>query len=480
MLRFRRAPGRCPGCTEIKVLAFHDTKRQPSCAACTGNDPVYACIDCGREDNPFGRRCGPCEVHLRLAALLADPTGKVHPQLQPVFDSLLAAPRPQSTLYWLTRASSRPDILRGMALGELAISHTTFEAMPDDAAMHYLRDLLAGVGVLSPYHPGLERITPWLRGVLASAPKQHADLIDRFARWQLLRRLRLLGSQDKITRSGEQNARATILSTARFLRWLDDHDTTINAATQTDLDRYLVSHPGRGPVIAVFLDWTARTGITAHLQVPALPRALPEVTLSDHDRWRHVEGLLHQDAMQLYSRVAGLFILLFAQPLSRVCRMTPEQVTLREDGSVTVTFDTVAIEMPELLDRLVLDQLNRSQHDRYANHHKRWLFPGRHAGRHLATENIRKQLVERGIHPADARKAAMFQLAAEIPTPILAEMLGLSPTTATRWAALAARDWSQYTAMRRDSADNQEVPIRNDKPAKSVTTERRRIVRGRR
>ena len=130
--------------------------------------------------------------------------------------------------------------------------------------------------------------------------------------------------------------------------------------------------------------------------------------------------------------------------------MKPEQVALGSNGTVAVTFDTAPIEIPEPLDRLVLDQLARSQHDRYANHHTRWLFPGRHAGRHLATENIRKRLVDRGIHPAEARKAAMFQLAAEIPTPILAELLGLSPATATRWATLAARDWSQYTAMRLD------------------------------
>ena len=450
MLRFRRAPGPCPGCGQIKVLAFHDAQRQPACAACTRNDPVYACIDCGREDNPFGRRCGPCEVHVRLTGLLSDPSGRIHPRLRPVFDALLAAPRPQSTLYWLTRASSRPDILRDMALGELDISHATFEAMPDHRAVHYIRDLLAGVGVLAPYHPGLERITPWLRGILTSVPKQHADLIDRFARWQLLRRLRLLGGQDKITRSGEQNARAVILSTVRFLAWLDEHDTTITATTQADLDRYLVRYPGRAPMLVVFLDWTARTGITAD---PARPDArrglLPEVTLSDHDRWRHVERLLHDDTMQLYARIAGLFILLFAQPLSRICRMTPEQVTLRSDGTVAVTFDTVPIEMPELLDQLALDQLARSHHDRYANHHKRWLFPGRHAGRHLATENIRKRLVSRGIHPAMGRKAAMFQLAAEIPTPVLAELLGLSSVTATRWATLAARDWSQYAAMRR-------------------------------
>ena len=94
MLRFRRAPQRCPGCEQIKVLAFYDAQRRACCAACTGNDPVYACIECGREDNPFGRRCGPCEVHVRLTDLLCDPSGRIHPRLQPVFDTLLAAPRP--------------------------------------------------------------------------------------------------------------------------------------------------------------------------------------------------------------------------------------------------------------------------------------------------------------------------------------------------------------------------------------------------
>ena len=44
----------------------------------------------------------------------------------------------------------------------------------------------------------------------------------------------------------------------------------------------------------------------------------------------------------------------------------------------------------------------------------------------------------------------MFQLAAEMPAPVLADLLGLSNVTAGRWARLAARDWSQYTAMRRD------------------------------
>ncbi|MEU6832117.1 hypothetical protein ABZ894_25990 [Nocardia beijingensis] len=67
------------------------------------------------------------------------------------------------------------------------------------------------------------------------------------------------------------------------------------------------------------------------------------------------------------------------------------------------------------------------------------------------TENIRAELVSHGIHPKHARHAAMFHLAADMPTPVLAELLGLAPITATRWAILSSRNWAQYTAMRHTS-----------------------------
>jgi hypothetical protein len=70
----------------------------------------------------------------------------------------------------------------------------------------------------------------------------------------------------------------------------------------------------------------------------------------------------------------------------------------------------------------------------------------------LVTENIRSQLVARDIRPSHASKSVLFLLAAEVPAPILAELLGLSISTATRWATLASRDRDQYTAMRGESA----------------------------
>ena len=446
-LRFRRRPNCCPHCGQTKVLAFHDDQRRPACASCTGNDPIYACPRCGREDRPYGRLCAVCTLHDRAGALLADASGHIHPQLHPVFDAWMTGKDPRSTLQWFNKTTSSPEILRAMALGELPISHTTFDGLPNTRRVNYIRDLLTATGVLPPYQPLIARTTHWLNDLLELLPKHHGDLIHRFAQWHLLRRLRHLEAQNKVTRSSVQNARATMITAIRLLIWLDELGIALADATQDHFDAYLSEYPGRGTVLNRFIDWTNHTGATNNLRIPTPQRPDLQVQLSDDQRWAHVETLLHDNTIRRYTRIAGLFMLLFAQPLSRICRMRHDQVTIEPDGTVTTAFDTVPIEMPELLDHLLRDHLADGGPASFANKGI-WLFPGRLPGKHLVTENIRAELVTHGIRPSHARQAAMFHLAADIPTPVLAELLGLAPATAARWASLSTRSWGQYTAMR--------------------------------
>ena len=464
-LRFARTATTCPGCGGNKVLAFYDAQHRPACATCTGNKPRYACVKCGREDSQHGRKCAPCVLEERARELLSDPSGRIHPQLQPVFDTLMAGPRPQTTLYWFNR-STGPGILRSMAQGEIEITHAAFEAMPTNKTVNYLRDFLVAVGVLPPFHAELERVRPWLNDILAGLPKDQADVLGRFARWHVLRRLRHQEQAGVATHGAISGARATIVATARFLAWIAAHDTNITAATQADLEQYAVEYPGRAKMLAAFLAWARRTGLSSGIKL-ATPaqQGQPEVTLADQDRWAQIELLLRDDTIRLYVRVAGLFTLLFAQPLARITRMRADQVTVNDDGHVTVTFDTVPIDLPESLERLVLAHLARRGQASYASRPDHWLFPGGIPGKHLATENIRGQLVQRGIQPSTARMAAMYQLASEMPSAVLADILGRSPTNTAKWAALSSHSWSQYTAQRAASLTEGEVS-----PGQSVGT----------
>jgi hypothetical protein len=54
------------------------------------------------------------------------------------------------------------------------------------------------------------------------------------------------------------------------------------------------------------------------------------------------------------------------------------------------------------------------------------------------------------VRPA-AGFVALSALAADLPAPVLADLLGRSITTATRWSALAARDNAEYVATRIES-----------------------------
>ena len=291
VMRIRRAPRTCPGCDDLKVVAFLDSDGQQVCATCAGQHPRYACASCGREDNHYGSSCAPCTLQARATALLTDPSGRIHPQLQPVFDALVNHERPQTPLYWFTR-STGPEILRGMAKGEVEISHAAFNDYPSNRTVNYLRDLLTALGVLPPYDAELERMTPWFTGILATLPKDQADLLGRFVRWHLMRKLRLKSLQAQLPHGSIQNARATINATVKFLHWLEQHGTSIDALTQTDLDRYLSSHPGPAQYTTELIAWTHRNGLTSGLTITRSPRAEPQVTLSHEERWSHVELLL--------------------------------------------------------------------------------------------------------------------------------------------------------------------------------------------
>ena len=453
-VKLQHHPARCPTCAVVRVLAFVDDEGHEVCADCAGERPTFCCSTCAREDNSYGARCAPCVLAERVTELLTDPsTGLVHVQLVPLFVALVGAERPQSTIFWLRRTpGDGPRLLAAMARGEESISHETFERLPVNKSYHYLRDLLAAVGVLPPYDARLERMNPWLDDLLLTLPAEHARVIEPFARWRVLRHLRNKAARNELTKGAIQSARTNVRVAVALLTWLNEHNLTIASATQADLENYLTRGQVRTTTNNVyqFVNWARDTGLNSALSVTVPPQGSPSVTMSDADRWRHVELLLHDTTMRHYVRVGGLFMLLFAQPLTTICAMTTRQVMV-DEGRLFVTFDRTPIEMPEPLDDLIQQHMTRRGQASYVSRNSQWLFPGGAPGKHLTTENIRRQLVERGIKPQASRHAALFQLSAEVPHAILADMLGISATTATRWAALSSRTWGHYSASRREN-----------------------------
>ena len=83
-----------------------------------------------------------------------------------------------------------------------------------------------------------------------------------------------------------------------------------------------------------------------------------------------------------------------------------------------------------------------------------WLFPGGQPGRPTSAYRLGHRLRLIGIRPAQARSAALFQLATELPAAILARMLGIHIKVAVQWQQASAGDWAAYAAdiSRRNSS----------------------------
>lgn len=442
-------PETCPQCAVVRPLAW-PSGDGPVCASCAGAESIFACRMCGREDHPYAsRHCARCVLRERLTALLTDPTtGRIHRRLQPVFDELIASDRPQSAVWWLRKnPGTGPQLLSQMACGAVDISHDTFRALPSDRSHDYLRGLLVAVGVLPPVDIRVERMQPWIEDAVAGLSAEDAALIRRFAHWRVLRDMRTAARGNRLTKSMTDACRRRIRVAIELLAFLHTHGATAATATQDLLEHYHAHMGRRSHEEYPFIAWLRECGINTALTLANHRRMTPAVIVSDAQRWAAVEHLLHDTTLRRYTRIGGLFTVLFAQPLSRVVTMRTHQITLT-GHTVDVAFANVPIRMPPVLDDLIREHLAHRGKSLYASRESGWLFPGGNPGRHLATENIRSQLVDIGIKPREHRKAALFGLAGEMPAPVLAELLGITNRNAAAWAALAAHEWTGYIAER--------------------------------
>jgi hypothetical protein len=69
-------------------------------------------------------------------------------------------------------------------------------------------------------------------------------------------------------------------------------------------------------------------------------------------------------------------------------------------------------------------------------------------GQSMTHAGFAPRLKQLDIDARTARNAALIGLASELPSPVLADLLGIHPTTAGRWADLASRNWHAYLATR--------------------------------
>lgn len=449
-LAILNTPSECVRCRASRPLIGLDTDGTPICGPCAGIDIDYTCTRCGHSGNPYGAGlCAHCVLDDRLRDLLAGPDGTVSPQLQPVHQALAAAQRPRGLIHWLARSPNVTLLAQLAATGE-PLSHQRLDELPPGRHEYYVRQLLVTTGVLPERHDDLERLPAWLDKTLAGKPAEHARLIRPFAHWFLLRRARRRAAARRQPAVAGDYLRTQITIAGKLLAWLDERNLALADLDQPSLDAWLADGNTNSYNIRNFLGWAAARGIAPKLTVPLRSRQEPEQILDEHERWNLLRRCLTDDTIPLDTRAAAALVLLFGLPASRIRHLTIDQLDLGEAGCFLRTGRHPLLLPPKLANLLtqLADAPRAPARLATGANTPRWLFPGLTPGRPTSQPGFTLKFRALGIDTRTARNAALISLANDLPTPILADVLGLHTTTAERWAHLANRDWTAYIAER--------------------------------
>jgi integrase len=201
----------------------------------------------------------------------------------------------------------------------------------------------------------------------------------------------------------------------------------------------------------VFLQWSAKTRLTRRFALPT-PHSPGTAPMPERDRTALLGKVLTSDDAPLRSRAAAAILLLYAQPLSRITRLTIDDI-VHDGDQVLLRLGNPPSPVPEPVAALLLEYLGqRTNISTATNRASRWLFPGRCAGQPLRADTLSALLVhDLGVPATAGRAAAIRQHVRDLPAPIVATALGYHHNTTTRHTAEAGTIWAGYAANGRQS-----------------------------
>ncbi|MDT4995902.1 MAG: hypothetical protein QOH97_5794 [Actinoplanes sp.] len=439
----QRQSARCVRCGRSEPVRS-GTLTEPICQSCT----VAVFPDCAAcQSSPQPGQCPNCRLELRLRELFTGPDGATHPALHPLKQALTATDPPGTALRWLAKQPVA-TVLFDIAAGRRELTHAELDELHPNGIVAHLRSVMVATGTLPARDEQMARLERFLRDILATrTDSDQRQILHRYTNWHLLRRLRRRNNGQPATHQQyavvHQHTRAATV----LLDWLTGQHLTLASCGQGDLDRWLsgteASHRYQA---GHFVRWAANQRLTT-LSFPATRWYGPTRALDDQARWDATRRLLHDDTLAARDRLAGLLVLLYAQPVARISRLTTDRVTA-DDTTVRIRLGTAPIALPEPVAELTRQLLTgkRGHATTGAGRPSPWLFPGGQPGRSISAAQLGQRLKDLGIQPGPARSTALFQLATELPAAILARMLGIHIDVAVAWQHASAGDWGTYAA----------------------------------
>lgn len=440
--------GTCPGCSIDRMLPGRDEIGRSVCVDCAGIAARFDCLRCGEERPRFRKEtCVRCSVRADLSKILV-PTQPPIAVATALFDALVVADRPESIYTWM-RHPGVLDLLTRLGNGTLSPSHTAFDALPTGRHVEHLRALLVDLGHIPCRDEALARFENWLKRKLEPVTEPAIlKPVERFAHRHHLRSIHRWSSPESSSQAATRNAKQEITVALEFLTWLSDKaGKTLMNCEQDDIDAWLTTGPTTRTVVRNFIIFAvAERLIPRNLTVPHRA-ARSTRRLSADERLAGIRDCLFNTSIPVATRTAMMLLLLYAQPLVRVCALRTDAIT--ETGNeMTIIFDTHPVLIPAPFAEILRSHLaDRSRSRTRAAASSPWLFPGGRAGQHITHDYLLTQIRKLGLNPLATRNRALDDLVTTMPAPVVAELLNYSQQITTKHQTEAGEPFARYAGL---------------------------------
>jgi hypothetical protein len=356
---------------------------------------------------------------------------------------------PLSGLAWVSsrhgRSAGAADRLQGLGRGDIELTHEAFHRLQPWRVAAHLRELLMACDVLPRVDKQVMLFERWLLEHLDNvADGEQRRQLRQYTTWHTLPWLRRRAERGPVGRHTRSELGQQVLRAGDFLTWNREQNLTLATLRQADLDRWLVDHrPHQRQLLKPFLAWANRGGLMPRLRIP--PHHPGQQTpITQHRRLGLLRKLITEDTGALRTRVAAILLLLYAQPLGRILRLTIDDIDTT-GPDVLLRLGDPPTPVPEPVAELLLALADQRTNMRTAtNRNARWLFPGRRADQPLTPDTIAPLIREIGIPTVAGRLAALRQLVLQAPAPVVAQALAFHHHTTQRHHAAAGGTWNRY------------------------------------
>mgnify|MGYP001088030290 CR=1 FL=1 len=213
-------------------------------------------------------------------------------------------------------------------------------------------------GILPPADRQLLLFQRWLSERLPAIDDAgHRRLLGLFATWHVQRRLNTLADRGPLTSNQIQQARNEVHLAIAFLGHLGESGRALADCTQADVDAWYAGGYTPRRLTHAFLRLAMRSKHMPKVTVPHRSTSKP-APLAQHQRLTLLRQTVNRDDILLRDRVAAALVLLHAQPLTRIARLTIDDV-LQEDGEVLVRLGDPPSPVPEPFAGLLLTHLDQ-------------------------------------------------------------------------------------------------------------------------